>query len=99
MTVLAKKNQYVLVKRQDGRKWPYAFGCEVFIKEGFPIDNCGTRTEIIDRCKSMIKLNKEYNNKYQENHEIDGKDGWLLLIKQNKEEIEALAEFVEVLSK
>lgn len=90
--------RWVLVKYEDDF---YAYGYEqdLHTLSGFPIDQCGTKEEVLTHCKSIIKLCNQNIEKYQ--NELERKnnnpDGWKLLIEHEQKELEALTKFANIL--
>lgn len=80
----------------------YAYGVEQDLHTllGFPVNQCGTREEVLTHCKSISKLCNQNIKKYQRELAKDKKnfDGWKNLIEHEKKELEMLTEFAKVLS-
>lgn len=89
--------KWVLVKYKEDF---YAYGVEQDLHTllGFPVNQCGTKEEVLERCKSIAELCKENIQKYQKELEKGETDGWKLLIEHEQKELEMLTEFARVLS-
>ena len=80
----------------------YAYGYEqdLHTLTGFPINQCGTKNEVLAHCKSIAKLCEHNILKFQK--ELDKKNnntfGWELLINHEQKELETLAKFASILS-
>lgn len=83
---------WVLVKYDENF---YAYGYETYLHDfyGFPVDQCGTKEEVIKSCNSIAEL-CEQNMKGFYNKE--GK-GWAMLAKFEENEFKMLTEFLEIL--
>lgn len=104
MTILSEKETGM------GGKWAlvdcgnnfYAYGVEQDLHTllGFPVDQCGTREEVLTHCKSISKLCNQNIEKYQRELAKDKKnfDEWENLIEHEKKELEMLIKFAKVLS-
>ena len=70
----------------------YAYGLEQDLHSllGFPVDNCGTKEEVISRCNSIANLCKK-------NIEKAKHEGWTVLIQVETKELEMLLEFSRIL--
>lgn len=108
MKILAEKktstNNYVLVKYTDNDN-SYAHGLEQDLNDkcgGFPIDNRGTKEEVINHCKMIAQLDKDHIEEFKRQRQMNTNPktdrGWALLIENAQNEINALNYFVEVLS-
>ena len=80
----------------------YAYGVEQDLHTllGFPVDQCGTREEVLTHCKSISKLCQQNIEKYQREL-VKGKsspDRLKTLIKHEQKELEMLIEFSKILS-
>lgn len=104
MTILSEKEtgmggKWVLVNYGNDF---YAYGVEqdLYSFLGFPVNQCGTKKEIIEHCKSVSELCEQNIEKYQKEFAKDKKnfDGWKNLIEHEKKELEMLTEFAKVLS-
>ena len=80
----------------------YAYGYEqdLHTLTGFPIDQCGTKEQVEEHCKSIAKLCKQNIDKYQKYlaKERKNPNGWKLLIEHEQRELEMLTEFAGILS-
>lgn len=80
----------------------YAYGVEQDLHTllGFPVNQCGTKEEVLAHCKSISELCKKNIEKYQKELAKEKKkpDGWKLLIEHEQKELEMLTEFVRILS-
>jgi hypothetical protein len=96
MEILASKEtglggKYVLVK-YDNEFYAHGIEADIHDKWGFPVDSCGSKTEVLNHCKSIAELCKELVKKYTD-------EKCEVLRNQNQKELEALEEFISVLSK
>lgn len=82
--------RYVLV--EYGKDF-YAYGYEqnLHTLTGFPVNQCGTKDDVLAHCKSIAKLCKQNIEKFQRNK-------WEILIEHEQKQLEALMEFSSVLS-
>ena len=80
----------------------YAYGVEQCLHDflGFPVDQCGTKEEVLNHCKSIAELCKKNIEKYQKEltKEKEKPDGWKILIEHEQKELEMRTEFVRILS-
>lgn len=80
----------------------YAYGVEQCLHDflGFPVNQCGTKEEILEHCKSIAELCKKNIEKYQKELEKENKkpNGWKLLIEHEQNELKMLTEFARILS-
>ena len=80
----------------------YAYGTEDCLHDllGFPVDQCGSKEEVIKHCKSISKLCKQNIDKYKKElaKEKEKPDGWKILIEHEQRELEMLTEFTRILS-
>lgn len=102
MEILSKKengmgSNFVLVKYTDDF---YAHGTEADIKDkyGFPINSCGTKEKVLNHCRSITELCKNNIKNYSEELIKSKSNGWELLIEHEQKELEALIEFINVLT-
>lgn len=88
--------KWVLVKYENDF---YAYGVEQDLKShlGFPVNQCGTKNEVIKHCNSIAELCKQNIKKYNEELKKDNHEGWKILIEQNKKELEMLVKFKSIL--
>ena len=87
--------KWVLVKYENDY---YAYGTEDCIHcfLGFPVNQFGTKEEVLAHCESIAELcrqNIERYNKKKDNH-----NGWKILIEDEQKELEMLTEFARILS-
>ena len=70
----------------------YAYGLEQDLHSllGFPVDNCGTKDDVISHCNSIANLCKK-------NIEKAKCKGWGVLIQAETKELEMLMEFSRIL--
>lgn len=80
----------------------YAYGIEQDLHTflGFPVNQYGTREEVLTHCKLISKLCKQNIEKYQKEltKEKNNPDEWKTLIKHEQKELEILIEFSRILS-
>ena len=80
----------------------YAYGTEDCLHDllGFPVDQCGSKEEVIKHCKSISKLCKQNIDKYKKElaKEKEKPDGWKILIEHEQKELEMLTEFARILN-
>ncbi len=93
-----------------GEKWVlvdygndfYGYGLEADLHSflGFPVDQCGTKEEVLAHCKSIAELCKKNLEKYQKELVKEKKkpNGWKFLIEHEQKELEMLMEFARILS-
>lgn len=91
--------KWVLVKYKEDF---YAYGVEQDLHTllGFPVNQCGTKEEVLAHCKLISELCKKNIEKYQKELTKEKKkpDGWKLLIEHEQKELEMLTEFTRILS-
>ena len=91
--------KWVLVKYDNDF---YAYGVEQDLHTllGFPVNQCGSKEDVIKHCKSISELCKQNIEKYNKElaKENEKPDGWEILIEHEQKELEMLTEFVRVLS-
>lgn len=79
----------------------YGYNTEMHTLCGFPVNQCGTKEEVLLHCESIIELCKKYivefNNKLAK--EKSNPKGWKLLIEHEELQLEALTEFKTILLK
>lgn len=79
----------------------YGYGTEMDFKSawGLPVNQCGTKEEVLENCLRMIEVNKEYIQKYQKELEKEkGKpEGWKILLYCEQKELEMHTEFARIL--
>lgn len=88
--------KWVLVKYS---KDFFAYGVEQDLHSiyGFPVNQCGTKEEVIKQCQSISELCKKNIKKYTALAEKENTVGWILLRDNEKSELEMLTKFIEVL--
>lgn len=79
----------------------YAYGTEKDLNSffGFPVNQCGTKAEILSHCKSIAKLCRKNIEKYNQEFVKKQTNGWKILIEQEQRELEMLMEFIKVLDR
>lgn len=91
--------KWVLVKYKEDF---YAYGVEQDLHTllGFPVNQCGTKEEVLNHCKSIAELCKQNIEKYQKELAKDKKKlgGWGILIEHEQKELDMLTEFARILS-
>ena len=75
----------------------YGYEQELHSLTGFPVNQCGTKDEVLDHCKSIEKLCSKNIEKYQKEFEKGKNNGWELLIEHEKTELEMLTRFESIL--
>lgn len=83
--------KWVLVKYENDF---YAYGVEQDLHTllGFPVNQCGTKEEVLENCLRMQEVNKEYIKKYQNN------DTYKILFESEQKELAMHTEFARILS-
>ena len=78
----------------------YAYGVEQDLHTllGFPVNQCGTKGEVLTHCKSISELCKKNIEKYQKELTKEKSDGWKIMIEHEQKELEMLTEFARILS-
>ena len=78
----------------------YAYGTEDCLHDllGFPVDQCGSKEDIINHCKLISELCKQNIEKYNKELAKEKPDGWKIMIEHEQKELEMLTEFTRVLS-
>lgn len=66
---------------------------------GFPVNQCGTKEEVLNHCKSISNLCKQNIENYKSKYLKDCNTGWNVLIEHEEKELEILTSFLELLSK
>lgn len=66
---------------------------------GLPVNQCGTKEEVLEDCVRMQSVCNEYIEKYKKELSKEKRklEGWKMLIKNNEIELEMLIEFARVL--
>lgn len=101
MNILAEKHtgmgeKWVLVQYEDDS---FAYGFEHDLHMGFPIDQRGTRKEVLSHCKLIAELCKKNIANYQKVLERKpNSEGWRFLIEYEQKELDMLTEFASILS-
>lgn len=79
----------------------YGYGTEMDFKSawGLPVNQCGTKEDVLENCLRMIEVNKEYIQKYQKElaKEKRKPEGWKRLIYCEQKELEMHKEFARIL--
>ena len=65
---------------------------------GVPVNQCGTKEEVLNHCKSIANLCEKNINIYNKELQKGKSKGWDLLIEDEQKELEALTEFVRILT-
>ena len=103
MTVLSEistgmGSKWILAKYSDTF---YGYGTEMDHKSvwGLPVNQCGTKEEVLENCLRMIEINKEHIQKYQKDFAKEKKntDGWQKLLYYKQKELEMHTEFARIL--
>lgn len=103
MTVLSEMltgmgSKFILAKYSDTF---YGYGTEMDHKDawGLPVNQCGTKEEVLENCLRMIEVNKEYIQKYQKELEKEKRkpEGWKILLYCEQKELEMHTEFARIL--
>jgi hypothetical protein len=78
----------------------FAYGCESDAHSiwGFPVNQCGTKDEVLQHCQSIAELCNENIRKYSNELSKHGSRGWELMIEQEQKELEMLTEFTTILN-
>nr|DAO32070.1 MAG TPA: Protein of unknown function (DUF2856) [Caudoviricetes sp.] len=66
---------------------------------GLPVNQCGTKEEVLENCLRMIEVNKEYIQKYQKEFEKEKRkpEGWKILLYCEQKELEMHTAFARIL--
>lgn len=104
------KNKYKILSKKDaGRSsefylidcgedlFAYGFRRDIESLYFVPVNQCGTKEEVGNHCKSIIQLCRKHIEKCKKEMEKDGHEGWNILIENEKKELEALTDFIEKL--
>lgn len=103
MTVLSEMptgmgGKWILAKYSDTF---YGYGTEMDHKSvwGLPVNQCGTKEEILENCLRLIEINKEYIQKYQKELKKEKKkpEGWKILLYCEQKKLEMHTEFARIL--
>lgn len=72
----------------------YGYGTEADFKSawGLPVNQCGTKEEVLENCLRMQEVNKEYIEKYQNN------DDYKTLLECEQKELAMHIEFARILA-
>lgn len=91
--------KWVLVQYKENF-FAYGFEQDLYTLLGFPVNQCGTKNEVLNHCISIADLCKSNIAKYQKELANDTKNisGWEVLIHQEKKELEMLTKFARILS-
>lgn len=89
--------KWVLVKYKEDF---YAYGYERDLHSlwGFPVNQCGTKEEVLSHCKAIAELCRKNIAKYQTEIAKKQSDGWKLLLKQEEKEMDMLTKFASILT-
>ena len=102
MKILSEKEtgiggRYVLVD-YGNNFFAYGYEADMHTLCGFPVNQCGTKEEVLNHLKSIIGLCNKHIEKYQKEFAKDNHEGWNILIDHNIHHIETLTEFETILS-
>ena len=90
--------KWILAKYSDTF---YGYGTESDHKcaWGLPVNQCGTKEEVLENCLRMIQVNKEYIRKYQKELVKEKKkpEGWKMILNNEQREFEMHTEFARIL--
>ena len=90
--------KWILAKYSDTF---YGYGTESDHKcaWGLPVNQCGTKEEVLENCLRMIQVNKEYIRKYQKELVKEKKkpEGWKMMLNNEQREFEMHTEFARIL--
>ena len=90
--------KWVLVKYEEDF---YAYGVEQDLHDvlGFPVNQYGTKEEVLTHCRTIAELCTQNIEKYQKKlaKEKKNSDGWKILIEHERKELEMLTEFARIL--
>lgn len=90
--------KWILAKYSDNF---YGYGTESDHKSawGLPVNQCGTREEVLENCMRMMKINKEYIHKYKKElaKEKRKPEGWKMMIDGEQKKLEMHTEFARIL--
>lgn len=75
----------------------YGFERDLHSLYGFPVNQCGTKDEVVTHCKSIAELCRQNIEKYKREFTKDKHDGWEVLIEGQQKELEILTEFIRIL--
>lgn len=79
----------------------YGYGTEMDFKSawGLPVNQCGTKTEVLENCLMMQKVNLDFIDEYNKEllKEKKKPDGWEKLIEHEKIEYEMHLKFANIL--
>lgn len=91
--------RWVLVEYENNF-YGYGYEQDLHRLSGFPVNQCGTRDEVLAHCRSIKKLCTQNIEKYQKELEKEKRNpnGWELLIGHEKKELEMLTKFESILS-
>lgn len=102
MQILAEKEngtkgKWLLVKYSENF---FAYGSLSQLNSiyGVPVQQYGTKKEVLDHCNSIIALRNKHILQHQKEFKKDKQEGWLVLINDAKKDIETLEKFVSILS-
>lgn len=91
--------KWVLVQCKEDF-FAYGYEQDLHTIMGFPVNQCGTKEEVVNHCKSIAELCKKNIEKYQNElaKEKKSPDGWKLLIEHERKELDMVTEFARILS-
>lgn len=89
---------WVLVQYKEDF-FAHGLKCDMTSFLGFPVNNVGTKKNVIGHCKSIAELCRENIAKYEKEKakKNSNKQGWELLIADEKRELEMLTDFYNLL--
>ena len=89
--------RWVLVEYENDF-YGYGYEQDLHRLSGFPVDQCGTKDEVLAHCKSIKKLCTQHIERYKKELKKGKSNGWELLIEHEKAELEMLTRFESILS-
>lgn len=89
--------KWVLVKYEENF---YAYGTENCLHDflGFPVNQCGSREELMEHCNSIAELCRQNISNFQKEIAKSDSEGWELMIEDEQRQLEMLTKFASVLS-
>ena len=89
-------SKWILAKFSDTF---YGYGTEMDFKSawGLPVNQCGTKEEVLGNCERMMEVNKEYIEQYQKEFNKNKTEGWKWMLEHEKIEFEMHTRFAEKL--
>lgn len=90
--------KFILAKYSDTF---YGYGTEMDHKSawGLPVNQCGTKEEVLENCLRMIEINKRHIEQYQKKLVKEKKkpEGWKIMIDCEQKELRMHTEFARIL--